>query len=288
MQGEQRTFIARDKDGICGTLTVKMTRDPKVGVIGFYECLNNEKASRQLFDFAIDFFLQRNVKKVIGPMSHTSLDGYRYCLESGETPNFLFEPTHQSFYPKLWEQYGFKPFIKYTSFEIFQDEQIEKKWFDAYLNALERGCYVKKIKSISDPLVIKHLISDSQPVFLHQEVLFSWLNVSSKTMRKDLNKIIKQGLSYFIYNNNGKLIGAILAGSQGKKLHVYDARVHRAYQKQGVAGALFYQLAKVASSRSLESCLLCMIREDLSSLLRTNLLKANPFRHYRLYQFNLP
>jgi ribosomal protein S18 acetylase RimI-like enzyme len=287
-QREQKIFLARGSQGLCGTLTAKMTKDPLIGVIGFYECLNDEKISRQLFDYAIDFFLQRNVKKIIGPMSRSTLDGYRYCLQKNDGQTFLHEPLHQAYYPTLWEQYGFVPYLDYSSILIHKSPPLTEKWKDAYLNALEQGFYLKKMKQASDLDVFKRLIKDSQAEYQHQEVLFSWWTEDARAMRSNLNKIIKQGVSYFIYNNNGKVVGAILARVEGGQLNVYDARVLRSYQKQGLGGALFYQLAKVAKTKRIGACLLCMIREDLNPLSQTKLLKGELLRNYRLYQFNLP
>ncbi len=82
--------------------------------IGFFECVEDYELSK-LFLKKIEDFIKRNgYKNIIGPLNCSFWIGYRFKVDNFGKPYFG-EPYNKSYYPKMFEESGYKAFENYTS-----------------------------------------------------------------------------------------------------------------------------------------------------------------------------
>jgi GNAT superfamily N-acetyltransferase len=74
---------------------------------GFFECMNDAEASRQLFRAAGDWARQKGMKQMLGPMNPTTNDECGLLTEGFDSAPVFMMPYNPSYYVKLVEAEGF-------------------------------------------------------------------------------------------------------------------------------------------------------------------------------------
>lgn len=77
------------------------------GGIGFFECINDEEASRMLFDTARKWLSSKGMKAMDGPINFGENDAFWGLLIEGFTTPSYGMNYHPSYYKRLFEKYGF-------------------------------------------------------------------------------------------------------------------------------------------------------------------------------------
>ena len=105
----------------------------KVGGCGFFECINDRKASKLLFDTAKNWLEKKGFHSMDGPINFGERDKWWGCLAYG----FNIDPNYQQnygkdYYPLLFESYGFDILFKqFTFFKKIKTPLSEKLKYKA-------------------------------------------------------------------------------------------------------------------------------------------------------------
>jgi GNAT superfamily N-acetyltransferase len=97
--------------------------DQLAGACGFFECINNQKASTLLFDKAKSWLQSKGMEAMDGPVNFGDRDKWWGLLVDG-----FHEPCYQCnynppYYQELFENYGFQTYFKqYTYWRNVRDE----------------------------------------------------------------------------------------------------------------------------------------------------------------------
>lgn len=285
--GKQKVLLAIQDEQPVGCLVARTSFDPKVGLLSFFDCLEDRTIATQLFDMAINFFLENtHAEKVIGPMKSAAFEEYRFSIGPYQEPVFLFEPSHPSFYPELFENYGFGCERDYYSRRLNQLSESLNKLEPKYIQCLEEGFYIKRIHTWPKNSIFKKLFALSRTLRQDDPYYFHIGFDEFYHLEKHYLTIIKQGLSYFIYDNHGVAIGFIIAGIERSYLNIYAIIVHPEFQKRGLASTMLYQAFKQALKRNVSKANILLIREG-QKIENIDFSNAHVFRRYRLYGYNL-
>ncbi len=89
------------------------TQKQPTGGIGFFECINDQKAADRLFDTAVDWLKGKGMEAADGPINFGERDQFWGLL----IKNFTSPPTYgmnynPEYYVELFENYGFKIYFK--------------------------------------------------------------------------------------------------------------------------------------------------------------------------------
>lgn len=120
-QDAQRILVAMDNGQCVARLVARrssaLTDDSNrpVGMIGFFEALNQPETVAELLRAAIRFLQETGAGMIIGPMDGDTWHKYRFNVGPFERPPFLMEPYNPAYYPVLWEKCGFQSLEKYYS-----------------------------------------------------------------------------------------------------------------------------------------------------------------------------
>jgi hypothetical protein len=86
-----------------------------VGVLGFFESEDDERASGEVLRDASAWLRSQGVAAVRGPMAYSTWNDYRFVVERTEPGSFRGEPDHPDHHVRLWERAGFVPCARYAS-----------------------------------------------------------------------------------------------------------------------------------------------------------------------------
>ena len=97
-----------------------------VGLIGFYECREDEAAAAALLDAARNWLREEHgLRRIWGPMNFDTWHGYRFLTKGFDRAPFYGEPDNKSYYPDQFERYGFVRRRTWNSIEISGRPQLE-------------------------------------------------------------------------------------------------------------------------------------------------------------------
>lgn len=119
-----RWILAGEKGEIIGRVaafvnekTVHKNNDQPTGGMGFFECINDEKAAFMLFDQCKQWLQERGMEAMDGPINFGARDRWWGLLIDG----FEHEPNYQCnynfpYYKDLFERYGFQVYFYQMTF----------------------------------------------------------------------------------------------------------------------------------------------------------------------------
>lgn len=78
----------------------------KVGFFGFFECINDTRVSRALFDKAYEFLKSHGIDTMRGPVNPSTNDECGLLVDSFDSPPVMLMTYNPEYYIKLFEDYG--------------------------------------------------------------------------------------------------------------------------------------------------------------------------------------
>ncbi len=112
--------------------TARKNKQP-TGGIGFFDCINNQKAANTLFDAGKNWLQRHGMEAMDGPVNFGNRDNFWGCLTEGFDHEPVFTmPYNYPYYQQLFENYGFKNYFNQYTYHIdvqggAQDPIIEEK-----------------------------------------------------------------------------------------------------------------------------------------------------------------
>lgn len=128
-------LLSEDGDviGRIATFVNKKYKNPgdtqPTGGIGFFECIDDQKAADKLFDFAVEWLKERGMEAMDGPINFGERDNWWGLVVKG-----FYEPLYgmnynPPYYQKLFETYGFKPFFHQLCYSLKVNTRIDEKHY---------------------------------------------------------------------------------------------------------------------------------------------------------------
>ncbi len=118
-EGEVTRFVLRNDAGntigrIAAFVHPKISADDDHpnGGIGFFECIDDQKAADLLFDTAKAWLQERNMVGMDGPINFGEKDTWWGLLVEADTPVMYGMSYNPKYYKALFENYGFKDYYK--------------------------------------------------------------------------------------------------------------------------------------------------------------------------------
>ncbi|MFN4083250.1 MAG: GNAT family N-acetyltransferase [Bacteroidia bacterium] len=122
--GDAKRWILKDKNKLIGRIAAFFNSrffkpgEPKIGGIGFFECINNQQAANILFDTAKNWLKKQEIYNFDGPINFGEKDKFWGLMVEGfKNPSYQ-ENYNPLYYKNLFENYGFKKITEQTTSEI--------------------------------------------------------------------------------------------------------------------------------------------------------------------------
>lgn len=137
----ERWLLLDNSDGVIGRIATFVNRKYKnpgdtqpSGGIGFFDCIDNQEAADYMFDYAREWFQNRGMEAMDGPINYGERDKWWGLVVEG-----FYEPLYcmnynLPYYQKLLENYGFRPFYNQLCFALKIEDPLDQKLLSRHAN----------------------------------------------------------------------------------------------------------------------------------------------------------
>jgi hypothetical protein len=101
--------------------------DVKVGGIGFFDCINDQKAADMLFNVGKHWLLQQGMEAMDGPINFGERDKWWGLVVEGFHEPLYGMNYNRPYYQRLFEQYGFRTFFQQICLGMDPKERLTDK-----------------------------------------------------------------------------------------------------------------------------------------------------------------
>ena len=131
--GEAERFILLEENGECigrvaafiNKKTSQTFKQP-TGGIGFFECINDEKAAYALFDKCKNWLTERGIQAMDGPINFGEKDKFwGLIVENFNAPPYYGQNYNPSYYVNFFEDYGFQVYYYQNVFFRKVDDPLQ-------------------------------------------------------------------------------------------------------------------------------------------------------------------
>lgn len=138
--GECIRWILRSEDGkLIGRIAAFMNKKYKnkndnmvVGGIGFFDCINDQRAADTLFDVAKHWLSQKGAEAMDGPINFGERDKWWGLLVKGFNSPMYGMSYNPPYYQQLFEHYGFKTFFNQECYAMKVKDKLQQKFYDRH------------------------------------------------------------------------------------------------------------------------------------------------------------
>ena len=128
----RRHFVAERKGQVLGHVSAFVNHDlrehdQRIGTLGLFECVENEKVASQLFGRAVAWLRKRHeIRRIWGPMTFDVWHDYRLMTRGFDSTPFVGEPRNPSYYPAFFERSGFAIRKRWHTVELTERQSMER------------------------------------------------------------------------------------------------------------------------------------------------------------------
>ena len=106
--------------------------DLPVGGIGFFDCINDQKAADMLFNVAKHWLMQQGMEAMDGPINFGERDKWWGLVTEGFQEPLYGMNYNPPYYKELFENYGFLPFYGQVCFGMYHRRPLSKKVYERH------------------------------------------------------------------------------------------------------------------------------------------------------------
>jgi hypothetical protein len=203
----KRWLLINDKGETIGRvaafLNPKWKEKQPTGGMGFFECIQDQKAAFLLFDTAKNWLQEQGMEAMDGPVNFGERDKWWGLLVEGFSPPNYNMPWNFSYYKDFFEAYGFEIYFKqFTYMRPVKGVGFDEKMIERAKNILSNADYTfRHIKGKE--------LETKAPQYFMDGYNKAWARHMGKSLTlKETNLIFKQmkpimdpRLIYFGFNN---------------------------------------------------------------------------------------
>lgn len=279
-EGEAQCLVALRDGRPVGRLAVftntqrNRQQNYPTGGLGFFDCINDQKAAFALFERTEQFCRDRGLKALDGPVNFGERDRFWGLLTRGFLPPLYQENYNPPWYRSFFEDWGFQPYMHTLTFRI--DPQ--KANVGRLRGIAQRACDRHELSAVS--LTVGNCLryaADFAEVYnaaFRSYRHFKPLSEGEvKNLFRSMRPIIERGLAYIAYHRQTP-IGLIaflpeineLVRDFGGRLHAYN-QLRLLYRKWtarrlGAKGVAF-AIHPAWQNRGIDAFLCTVMRDGL-------------------------
>jgi len=138
--GEATRWLLKDDNGkLIGRIAAYYNKKYKskgdeglVGGIGFFDCINDQRAADVLFDVARHWLIQRGCYAMDGPINFGERDRFWGLLIEGFHPPVYCLNYNPPYYKDLFEDYGFRIFFEQYCYAAQVNQTLQPKFYERH------------------------------------------------------------------------------------------------------------------------------------------------------------
>ncbi len=280
-----RWVLYNDKGNIIGRVAAFINKqtakknDQPTGGMGFFECIDDQKAAFMLFDACKNWLQKQGMEAMDGPINFGERDKWWGLLVDGFYPANYCMPYNPPYYQALFEAYGFKLYFNQLTFHrlvnegglneivkekadrIFRDEayqfrtvnkkkleQFAEDFLTVYNKAWAKHSGVSAMRKAQAVALMKSI----KPIMDERLLVFAYYNnepIAFYLMLPEINPLIGKlngqfnllaKLKFLYYKKRGLC----------KKMFGVAFGIVPEFQKKGLEGAIVVYFSKIAWDKS--------------------------------------
>ena len=137
--GEINRWILKEDEKLIGRIAAFINKKYKnkgdevpVGGVGFFECIDNQRAADMLFDVAKHWLIHKGMEAMDGPINFGERDRWWGLLVAGFDPPVYCLNFNPPYYQQLFELYGFRQFFDQICFARKVHTPLQPKYYERH------------------------------------------------------------------------------------------------------------------------------------------------------------
>lgn len=261
--GTIQNFLLLESDQVIGHCSAIIDkRNKNTGLIGFYDCIDDEDASKLLLSKAVAWLKKHNCIKIEGPVNLTIWHNYRFIISHKRAPA-IFDPVNKDYYPKQWKNFGFSASGKYVS-AIRQDfNHVIPLTKHAFEELSEVGLFIREFEKNNFIAELEILRKLANKIFQNS---WNFVELSQTEFSSLYNKVIPLIDGKFIEiieDKNNEPVGFCFSmpnPSVHSQVIMKTIGVIPELQRSGIGAAMLYSQHKKAQEQNFKEFYYPLIR----------------------------
>jgi hypothetical protein len=210
LNGDARRWLVKDGNQTIGRIAAFYDRSKmeeggeQAGNIGFFECFNNDEATRLLFDAARNWLKSEGFTAMDGPVNFgENFFNWGLLVDGFQQQGFGMQ-YHPSYYRKLFERYGFQTYYQQFSYhlDITSPDLPQRFWNIAEWVAKKKDFHYKTFSFKDQERCIDDFLT------IHQQAWEKHTNYKSidskdlKSLIRDAKIVLEEDFIWFVYYKN--------------------------------------------------------------------------------------
>lgn len=214
-----RLFLLLNEDKIIGRIAAFIDHlavdfwNEKIGLFGYYECIQNEEASRTLFGAAASWLKNQGMESMRGPWTFVTQE-WGLVVEGFSPPPTIMAPHNPQYYGDQFESFGLGKIKDLLCYYISGEEGYQIP--DRILTLTDR---VARRYGVSVRQLDMKRYEEEVEIFLelsNSSIIDNWgyspvTDAEAEAVAKDLKQIIQPEGVLFAEDADGKPIGFVVA-----------------------------------------------------------------------------
>lgn len=176
--------------------------DVPVGGIGFFDCINDQKAAHMLFDVAKNWLEQQGMEAMDGPINFGERDRWWGLVVEGFQEPLYGMNYNPPYYQNLFETYGFQPFFHQICLGMDPKQRLSDKVFERHaLYEKDPAFYVKTIEKNNLEKYAADFVSVYNAAWAGHGGLKELKKEQALLMFKKMKPVMDERIVWFAYHN---------------------------------------------------------------------------------------
>ena len=154
--GQMQPLIALRQGKAVGRLVAAVNRrliereGQAVGLVGFFECIEEFAVAQSLLDAADDWLRQQGMALARGPIDLSTHSGCLFLVDGFESAPMILMPYNPPYYPTMFEQAGWQKAQDAYSYRFLLDTALPPEFEKGYRIALKSGVTFRPVRTKGD------------------------------------------------------------------------------------------------------------------------------------------
>jgi GNAT superfamily N-acetyltransferase len=254
-----------------------------VGMLGFFEAMNDPGAVRSLFAAAVAWLRSRHAGLIVGPMDGDTWHRYRLNLGPFVLPPFPLEPYNPPFYATLWEAAGFVPLKEYHSKFVSDPAAAAAALAPFQQRVLRQGGTLRRLDRHRFNEELRLIYELSLRIFAGNFLYTGIPWPEFQQMYAPFESLLDDDFTWFSLDAAGQDVGFVFGyPDEHGAINVKTLGVVPERRGTGLAAALMQQFYTMAKEKGNNRVNLCLIRQG-NPAERLDAGFGQLLRRYRLY-----
>jgi hypothetical protein len=180
--------------------------DVPVGGIGFFDCINDQKAANTLFDVAKQWLLQQGMEAMDGPINFGERDRWWGLVVEGFQEPLYGMNYNSPYYQNLFETYGFQPFFHQICLGMDPKQRLSDKIFERHAQYKNDPAF--KVKHLTKNNLEKYaedFVSVYNAAWAGHGGLKELKKEQAVLMFKKMKPVMDERIIWFAYHNDNPI-----------------------------------------------------------------------------------